>query len=318
MSLQNLYNNLPSSQQQDFLDMLGVINASSGNPSNWIPGGNWYNNWINNPSLYNYSQIINILITNSQPIDIQYACQVVINRFFQTFIYDLYLINEVPTFVLRSPNIYPSLTIPGRNNYTPLQEFILQWATKISGFANSAIESVCSSYNRSQIAASKPLVEWCGCFSPNTTIVPVPKECDPMCTQAEILLYNNNRVVECNGTVCVMDNITINATGSLGKSINIYQICPGCQTNPGQCRCIIDSSLLNLGIKQYCPNAECIIIDSKTGATDIAKCNTEQNSQTSSVLSPNFIIVLGLCTIFSLMLLVAIRKNSRRIIKMAN
>lgn len=107
-------------------------------------------------------------------------------------------------------------------------------------------------------------VDWCGCL-----VMPPDQDrqiygdniaCYPLCHQASTvqLVDSQNRLIQCNNQVCIVDDVTVNVVDSRTGNVNLTQICPGCS---GDCTCIVnDVDVIGTGlnIQQYCgPNTQC-------------------------------------------------------------
>ena len=168
--------------------------------------------------------------------------------------------------------------------------------------------------------ANKPIaLSWCGCFTPLPSWekdtydvnIKIPKQtCDNFCFNPRTIGYyypplvgnsqpNASNRIECNATVCIIDDNKINAVDT-NKTVDFNQICP-CKP-PVPCTCYInvskpgvldkvksgDEGVLNQeAFKQDCKNALCYIIDDATGEKKSVKCNAINTPATGSAFRNN-------------------------------
>lgn len=191
--------------------------------------------------------------------------------------------------------IYPYPSNPGNIRYTEMQNVLFSFISNIAGAPSFFLQNFVETNNitREEIVNSPALLNWFGCYSPDPILpdtAEISKQCDPLCSRLEtIKLYSDSSPVqlECQGTVCVIDNLTVAAASNSG-TVQITQICDQCVKNKGQCRCIINvdtPGLLNrigsdeggladpVVLKQYCPNSECVTYDEKTLTSRIIPCD---------------------------------------------
>lgn len=327
--ISTLYNVLDSNSKIDFLKMIGVDSSFS----NDVSDAQWYSNWLTDISKVDVYANIIIILNNYITGDntnvrnqLKNVVNYIINKFFTTTIQDTL-----------DGNVYdartgykPQITIPGRFNYTSLQELILKWAIEIDGIANDEIKSYCTNLNltRKAISTSRPLIQWCGCFSPDLDpkVATLDKQCDPLCVhQSSIKLYDNNyRELQCNGTICVLDQVSINSANSFGNGADMFQICPGCELSPDNCKCIIDASNDTINkvsagstglshketFNQYCPGATCISIDSTSQVADVYTCdNNAQKVSQKRTLGENFWIGVTCLILFMIFFFMALKNH---------
>jgi hypothetical protein len=120
----------------------------------------------------------------------------------------------------------------------------------------------CPQYSYNDLNSDE--ADWCGCFvmppEDDQQIYGENVACYPLCHQTSTiqLVDSNNRLIQCDNQVCIIDGVTVNITDSRTGDVNFNQICPGCS---GNCSCTIndvDVVGANLNINQYCgPNTKC-------------------------------------------------------------
>jgi hypothetical protein len=82
----------------------------------------------------------------------------------------------------------------------------------------------------------------CPVLGPGTGLCPRVPACDSLCARANTSRranVMNGRIINCPQAVCIIDDITINATSSsVPGGINFNTVCAGCNQGAG-CRCVI-------------------------------------------------------------------------------
>ncbi len=187
---------------------------------------------------------------------------------------------------------------------------------EVRGIANPIIQNICNADlsqftevadKRRFVSLNPPVLDWCGCFTPADPVTlkvdpDFPPECDPLCVndQSINLVDTSGIAIECNSTVCVISDVSLNVAGSTNRQYDFQQICNACeskQLNPSSqpCRCIIDSEFssvlskisaddptggdgkvgmdVGLVFERYCPNSVCYVVDRETGSVQSLDCN---------------------------------------------
>lgn len=211
-----------------------------------------------------------------------------------------------------------NLLLPGQNGWNNFQNTLVNICSDIPGVCTRAQESLCGGCTRAQIANNPDLLRLCGCHAP--VLDPkiftrnVAPQCDPLCNQSTSARLTNpqtGNVLQCNDTVCVIDNVSITATKSSGSNVSISQICPGCNAETG-CTCIVDTSITNMSsslgldnpfvFQQYCPPefSTCIVINSNEGTSDVVPCGNYFTGASENVYNtdiPIIVIIIGILVI---------------------
>jgi len=140
-----------------------------------------------------------------------------------------------------------TITVPGDDEYNEFQEVLRMSCTSLPGVCDTSLKPFCQPYSREKIASDGGLINYCGCYAPLPNIDSVRSviekdpECDPLCTRIDTIPLDDGKgnVKQCTKDVCVIDDITIEATKSSigGGEINFNQVCTTCK--PGNCICII-------------------------------------------------------------------------------
>ena len=194
------------------------------------------------------------------------------------------------------------------------------------------IGNACIEAYRKKVSNTPLAANFCGCFTPQSSFAvsainsqqngsPVKKidgssipnirtrACDSFCnTLSSIKLFtatdgpagNQDKEIECNSTVCIINNNNISVNNSQ-VSVNFNQICPCEENHP--CTCVIESNIPGLldnvsdgqgkgmtnqtNFTQRCNNAICYKIDGATGNSTEIPCNPINTPQTGSVFQKN-------------------------------
>lgn len=217
-----------------------------------------------------------------------------------------------------------NIALPGAIDYYSFQDTLITSCREVGGVCHLAQEKLCDGCIRTEISNNAALIGLCGCYSPNLDPVlykrEIPKACDPLCNNgkaAKLTDPETGAESRCTDTVCVLDNLSINAAKSTLGGVQLTQICAGCGTG---CTCIIDTSVLNLtaGIgldnpalfQQYCPptQATCLVIDSRTQSSTVVPCADKISGTRpsfSSAIPTLAYFVLALIVIVFLLILAA-------------
>lgn len=222
-------------------------------------------------------------------------------------------------FFQRNENsVLPKLVSQTTKGYYPQTDSLYTFFrnVEVRGIANPIIQNICNA-NLSQftqtgdkrrfVSLNPPILDWCGCFVPSDPIElkvdpDFPPECDPLCVndQSINLVDSSGIVIECNSTICVISDISLNVVGSSNRQYDFKQICNACESeklNPSSqpCRCIIDSEFssvlskisaddpsggdgkigmdVGLVFERYCPNSVCYVVNRETGSVQSLECN---------------------------------------------
>lgn len=208
---------------------------------------------------------------------------------------------------LMNANNGNTLTIPGQSGFNGFQTVLLEACVAIPGACDTTQTQMCQNCSRSEIASSQPLLTLCGCYSPSLTSVygseygNITPECDPLCSQqlaAKKRDSSTGMTLECQATICVIDNVSIGASNSSTGGTSFTQVCPSCVDGKGQCKCIVNVTNPNIlgGLSsenqglddastfyQYCPNALCLNTDPITQRVNVVPC---QNYVTTTATVP--------------------------------
>lgn len=149
-----------------------------------------------------------------------------------------------------------NITIPNLPGYNVMQEAILNACNRLPGTCIPASQKYLNlgqnnqAYTRESISNNEGLLNFYGCVSPALTEptsaannLQNNKQCDPLCNRINtIKLYNQGNLLECENSVCIIDQVTINAVNSSAGGINFAQVCSNCQNG---CTCIISGVNIN-------------------------------------------------------------------------
>ena len=177
-------------------------------------------------------------------------------------------------------------------------DILLPLAQQFPGSIDSVLKQVCAGFTRSQIANNPNQVIFCGCFLPdieydtNYGQFGIEKVCDPVCSIDSALkpidpktrpfinqgglCTNIPAFLECDQTICVIDNVNIKITDSTTGNINFDQVCGNCN-KPGvskaSCSCFIsnidfeaiESQIGNVTLMENCGSSLKCFKDNKAG-----------------------------------------------------
>lgn len=345
--------------QKNFFEMLSLNTSVSGENNIYSDSNNdsnWYLNWLgdgnqNVSKLDEYHAIFDVLFNDDYKTYFPFAetiGQYLFLKFLNTKIYKL---NSNRIYVQN--NVYPFIVSPGRLNYSPMQDVLHLFFLRSRGMLNSFLSKYSSGLSRQEIASSDTIMSWVGCFSPDLTYKdengniknifsqstdPVSKNnkpCDPLCygiNKIQLVDENGSNLL-CNGTICVLSDITINSNST---NLTFNQVCPGCSTSNQNCLCIVDKSIPGVlskvegtgnsdSFKQNCPNATCIVYNPKTGDMEVTKCDSDETQQTNDLSSkifskitffglekyiPKEVIIIGIILIVVLIIFTISNKKS--------
>jgi hypothetical protein len=215
-----------------------------------------------------------------------------------------------------------SILNPNDTAYNSFQENLetLCSSDRTVGVCDDSLQSLCSSCQRSDVSSSLDLSNFCGCYIP-TEYPSIPtqgegegivKECDTLCNQvktAKKRSVSNGNVLRCQpGTVCVIDNTSLNISRSQGIKTTLSQTCTGC-TASRPCYCVLDVDVTVDGLKtyddfkQYCgSDSYCFKggVSVLCSSTDEVKVNPQLEISWSVILIASVtLIILLLCVVLS-------------------
>ena len=167
---------------------------------------------------------------------------------------------------------------PGYNSFQQTLVDDLCNNTLLPGVCSGIQNQLCTNCTQSSIINNSDLKTMCGCIVPQPSYSissGVTQACEPVCRNS-VKLSNSGNLIECNQTVCVINDISIASAGSSIGSVNITQICPACTNG---CTCVIDATISGIGksvgldetnFVQNCgSNATCFVIaNGKATPTD--------------------------------------------------
>jgi hypothetical protein len=167
-----------------------------------------------------------------------------------------------------------------------VQSQMLNACSIVPGLCSFAASSMCGSCSREQIASSYETLQLCGCYAPqDPNFGTLTGACDPLCTNSASSRLRDpasGSVAECNQTVCVINDVTINATNSSLQGINFSQVCSQCANDNSVCQCFIDVSIPDIistvglsgpTLSQNCPFSQCFTVNNETGTINNVSCS---------------------------------------------
>lgn len=185
----------------------------------------------------------------------------VLSRYYSNheFILDKYSVSTIENNMLNTCSVYP-------------------------GSCQVIQRNMCVNCDNQEISQSYELTRFCGCFSNTPVTQGLVPECQPLCSMGNSikLVDKNANPLQCNETICVIDNISIQASNTSFNNSSISQVCGNCAVSGG-CKCFIQSSLPNLAyqlgvsgtgnsFREYCTDSQCFIIDDTTQETREVNC----------------------------------------------
>lgn len=161
------------------------------------------------------------------------------------------------------------LWIPGINNPTSDQlnfQYLIAGLcneNQNGGFCSQNLTQLCQNYTREDTI--NPLVQqFCGCYLNSSQYnQSIQRSCDPVCSNINNINYFPSSTATspetCNSSVCVIDNVTIQAVSSTVGQITFSELCTNCGV-AGSCECIIgdidiisqNSILAGVNLTQNC------------------------------------------------------------------
>lgn len=323
-------------------DYLCIVNNCSGGIGS---GTQLFNYWRDYNCPAAYAEAINTSPTGSlayNPIQ-QLAMQEKVTELFNTYLTTNTITDDVTstsfsTFQNTLLNLCINPTLPG------ICGLFLGGTTGMSGY--------CGKFSRDQTINSPILIDFCGCYVPpdpkylqftlgspgcqigtgctagctagNTGCTGLPA-CDPLCHRSmtsQKAYQPTGTFITCPQNICVIDNVTINATESqVAGGINFNTVCSGCGGGSGGngCLCIVSgvnisatASQIGVGtnFNEFCGGSSvCIVQDSagniisENGCTGINPTNI--GIPTYSYL-PNLGILFIVILVVLLILFIAI------------
>ncbi len=202
------------------------------------------------------------------------------------------ILQQIPTMFDIRRDVFPP--VPPNNfakNIEPIF-FALYKSYNLALYDNGWLAGQCSSFSQEDVIGNNLLRMWCGCLlNPDiySSIYPtISSECTPFCNSSDVIQVGT----QCQGSLCIIDDITINIINSTAGTVSIEQYCNACATNTNtdtttvsqKCNCIlganinitaIESKIGNITIDQICQTG-------KNGTTN----PQDQINQTGANLLP--------------------------------
>lgn len=146
--------------------------------------------------------------------------------------------------------------------------FTLYKSYNLAIYDNGWLLGQCSPYKSDDIIKYSLLRQWCGCFM-NTdiyqTLYPnISSECTPFCNSSDVIQLGQ----QCQGSACIIDDVTVSIINSQVGYVSINQFCNACATSTSsdtqnvseKCNCTISnvnitalsSKIGNISIDQLC------------------------------------------------------------------
>ena len=192
------------------------------------------------------------------------------------------------------------LAQPGEDGYNEFQDVLHDACTDpatIGGACNNYLcNKLCPQFSYTELGEKSKRADFCGCHvlppgSPSD-IFGDNISCYPLCHRIETVQLFDSTTGEpqlCPGTLCVIDDITINvAESDIGGDIDFTNICPSCPVidNPSpddeRCKCIIsginitetmDSAGIGVNFDQSCGEGSTCYQEDKDGNMVAVNCD---------------------------------------------
>lgn len=281
-------------------DYVCIANNCSG--YNGLSGAKLFNYWEINNCPVAYAQVINTGANGTlqyNPAN-QLAVQDDVTHLFDTYLST----NQITDNVTSS-------------SYNSFQNTLLDLCIDptLPGVCNNFLTGFCANRTRSSVQDSPILIDFCGCYVPpdpeylKYTLGTPPcligatgcmgctggetgcagqPSCDPLCHRAltsQKAYQPTGDFITCSQNICVIDNVTINATGAqIAGGINFNTVCFGCggaEGGPG-CLCVVSgvnvsgtfaSVGLGTNYNQFCGgNSVCLVTDSEGNVVSSGGC----------------------------------------------
>jgi hypothetical protein len=189
-------------------------------------------------------------------------------------------------------------------------------------YDHNQIQDQCSIYTIDDVIKHPLLRKWCGCMlnseSYGARYPKVSIACTPTCNSIDVLQYG----APCTGTLCIIDNVTIDlidSKASAAKAVSISQVCQSCgqiyasdTVNVRQtCECqitdvsgtFIDSILGTISVNEFCTKSG---NGSGTGAGPPEQPASQRISEASKVVGQTFpYTILALVVTVAVLALIA-------------
>lgn len=213
------------------------------------------------------------------------------------------------------------LVNPGNPEYTPFSTTLVNACAlndvyQLGGSCQCVAYYMCTgNCEAPQVSEVDDLDHLCGCavssVEPNYD---VPSECDPLCVPANVSKkrdYSTGQVEDCEDTVCVITDISIDVAIADQGQVSFTQLCPQCESDG--CTCIVDQEIEDeYQLLQNCgDNGRCYLLQSD-GSLEQVDCD----SNTDEVYYPlpaafwGLIIVL---LVVAVCVILAYRCESQRV-----
>ncbi len=180
---------------------------------------------------------------------------------------------------------------------TNVQSDMLSACIFTPGLCDQALDSYCSTKTREEIVASQQLLAFCGCHAPTDPILKdIDPQCDPLCNRTGTIPLQdpmNGLALECNATVCVINDVTIGS---------ISQLCSGC-TDSQPCKCIISNVPEGLDTSMCGTDSICLEPNSD-GVLEPVPCGPMVTSQTTFAISLSLIAIASLIVITMILFII--------------
>jgi len=130
--------------------------------------------------------------------------------------------------------------------------------------------------NLENITSNTGLINFCGCYIPGTDYTDVKQQCQPLCHRVSNVKLpdGNGGLLSCLDNVCVIDNVSITAAKTDGRSTDV-SFTQVCRCPAGQCKCILSNTNLyglvgNVSFDQVCgAGSACYVVNENPNAPPV-------------------------------------------------
>ena len=147
------------------------------------------------------------------------------------------------------------------------QNYLYNLCLNNPSVCQTALINTCINYTNEEAKGNPDVANLCGCHmnsvqnSLYTNVYGINVACTALCARPTTVQTTDatGQVVQCPGSVCIIDDVTISLANSSSGNINFGQVCGGCNGNTA-CKCLIsgvsvdvaDSKLGNINLQQNC------------------------------------------------------------------
>ena len=133
------------------------------------------------------------------------------------------------------------------------QRYLYNFCLENPAACQVGLNASCNGYTNLQTSTNSNIANMCGCHLNNVNyqvyenLYGVPRQCTPVCARAFTVpsVDTLGSVQSCEGTICIIDNVTFQLSNSNVGDINFFQSCGSCSAS-GSANCFCSISGVNL------------------------------------------------------------------------